>query len=200
MLRGLQGRRVAIFISADSYVAERREAAVIRPLEQAGAHIHLLSSGTQTDDDFHAGKYAALVLIGDGTSGFSGDPRLVQLTREFLASDKPVAALGGALTLVLESGGAAGRTVAAPGPLIAPLEAAGAKCIDEPVHVDDMLITARGSADLESFASVVAHELSNRLEERDLDETSDLSFPASDPPAVTPATIGRVAPDAGSRA
>jgi putative intracellular protease/amidase len=200
MLRGLEGRRLALFIAADSDVAERRADIVIRALEGAGARIHVLSGADRTDDEFRGGQYAALVLIGDGSSGFSADPRLVQLTREALASDKPVAALDGALSMIMESGGAAGRTLAAHGPLTASLEAVGAKCVDEPVHVDDLLISAQGNADVETFAAVVVRELSNKLEERDVDEMSDLSFPASDPPAVTPSTIGGATPDLDARA
>ena len=36
--------------------------------------------------------------------------------------------------------------------------------------------------------------------QRGLDEMSELSFPASDPLAVTPATIGHVAPEPDTRA
>src|SRR5882672_1467652 len=101
MLSGLEGRRVALFLSPDDESAKRRTAFVTRALEQAGARIHVLSAANTCDADFHGGKYAALVLLGDGPTEAETDPRLVQLTREFLASDKPVAVLGGALSVVL---------------------------------------------------------------------------------------------------
>jgi putative intracellular protease/amidase len=195
MVRGLEGRRVAVCAPSDDDVGQRRVAVLTGALEKAGARIQLLSQGTPSDEDFQGAKYAALVLIGNGRSGFGGDPRLVQLAREFLASDKPVAAIGGAQAVILEAGGAAGHTVAAHGPLKTDLAEAGATVSAESIHVDDALITAQGSVDIEQFAATVVRELSNRLEERELDEMSESSFPASDPPAITPAKIGRVSPD-----
>jgi putative intracellular protease/amidase len=139
------------------------------------------------------------VIVDDGASAFSGDTRLVQLAREFLVSDKPIAALGGGLWAILKAGGAAGRLVAAHGLLKIALEGAGARSVEEPIYVDEALITARADADVNEFAKRVVGEFSNRLEERELDEMSELSFPASDPPAITPATIGRVSPDSDAR-
>ena len=194
MLRGLEGRRVAVFASPKDS-AEERAAVMTQALERAGARIHLLSESSASDEDYHGAKYAALVLVGDEGAQFEIDPRLVQLAREFLASDKPVAAFGSALKVILEAGGAAGRTLAAHAPLKAVLEGAGAELVDEPVHADGSLLSAQGSANLSEFGSRVVAEFSNRLEEHALDEMSDLSFPASDPPAVTPASIGRVGPE-----
>jgi putative intracellular protease/amidase len=195
MLRGLEGRRVALFASPNNESMERRTAVVTRTLEQAGARIHVLSAANASDEDFHGAKYAALVLLGDAASGSDKDTRVVQLTREFLASDKPVAAFGGALSIVLEAGGAAGRSIANHAPLKALLETAGATLVDARTHVDGSLVTAQGTVEADEFATTVVREFSNCLEERELDEMSDQSFPASDPPATTPVAIGRVAPD-----
>ena len=92
MLRGLEGRRVAVFASPKDS-AEERAAVMTQALERAGARIHLLSESSASDQDYHGAKYAALVLVGDEGAQFEIEPRLVQLAREFLASDKPVAAL-----------------------------------------------------------------------------------------------------------
>jgi putative intracellular protease/amidase len=195
MLRGLEGRRVALFVSSNDESAKQRTSVVTRALEQAGVLIHVLSAANTSDEDFHSGKYGALVLLGDDATGSDEDPRLLQLTREFLASDKPVAALGGALSAIIKAGGAAGRTIAAHAPLKALLETAGATHVDEPIQVDGSLITAQGSVKADEFATALVREFSNYLDEHAVDEMSDLSFPASDPPATTPASIGRVAPD-----
>lgn len=185
MLRGLAGRRVAVFAAPND---ANRAAIVTRSLEQAGARVHVLSGTDASDEDFHGAKYAALVLVGDGGGRFELDPRIVQLAREFLASDKPVAAFGSALNVILEAGGAAGRTLAAHAPLRALLEGAGADLVNDPLHADGTLITAEGSANLSDFAGRVVAEFSDSLEEHAVDEMSDLSFPASDPPAITPGT------------
>jgi hypothetical protein len=194
MQRGLEGRRVAIFAAANDDMAERRAAKVVNALEQAGARVHMLvDDGEQ--GDWQGAKYAALVLIGDGPEAFEKKPLLTQLIREFLVSDKPVAAFGGAIMGLFEAGGVAGRTLAAEDPLKSAIENAGAKCVNEPMHVDDTLITASSKADVDDFAKRVIGEFAQRLEERDVDEMSELSFPASDPPAITPSSAGHVAPD-----
>ena len=70
--------------------------------------------------------------------------------------------------------------------------------VEKPIVVvgDGMkhLERAGGSRDDVLVADVqgddVVRLLADRLDERELDRMSDLSFPASDPPAVTPSTIG----------
>jgi len=99
---------------------------------------------------------------------------------------------------VIEAGGAAGRTLAADARLRPTLEASGAQVADGPVHTDACLITATPAASIEAFAAVVRDSLRLRLEEGALDEMSDQSFPASDPPAITPSSVGHVSPDRGS--
>ncbi len=156
MQRGLDGRRLALF---DASRARARD--VVPALERAGALVHALKD-SDPDEQWHGGRYAALVVVGDGGPEFHGDRRLVQLVREFLLSDKPVAALD------------------------VPLES---------IQADESLLAVRGTGDARGFAEQVVREFSSRLEERDVDEMSELSFPASDPPAVNPGAVGRVSPD-----
>ena len=166
---------------------------VVKALEQAGAVIHRLTC--PAEQDLHAGRYAAIVLTGDAESSerAAGDRRLAQLVREFLASDKPIAALGDAVRIIARAGGAAGRMLSTPADasLKASLEGAGATLVDEPVHVDQSLVTAGDSARASDFAERVAREFADLLEDHELDEMSDLSFPASDPPASSPPSISR---------
>ena len=191
MLRGLQGHSIAML--GDESDQKSGASIVLRTLEQAGATIHRLQC--PAEQDLHGGRYAALVLTGgaDGSECAASDERLVQLVREFLATDKPVAVLGDAIRVLERAGGVAGRTLSAPSnsTLKESLERAGATLGGEPVHVDDALVTAGDSARAQDFAERVVREFTDRLEERQLDEMSDLSFPASDPPASTPSTIGR---------
>jgi hypothetical protein len=46
------------------------------------------------------------------------------------------------------------------------------------------------SDDLRTAASAVVSRLAERFEDNQVDAMSDMSFPASDPPAITPASIG----------
>lgn len=183
MQRGLDGRRVAVYVGSMKNAAG---VGVERALEQAGARVHILADEAQPGD-FRGGLYAALVAVGRPTRA-EGTARAVQLVREFMATDKPVAIVGDAVELLLASGGAAGRTIASDASRRAMLESAGATAVDTPIHVDDALITAQAAADEPEFASTVVREFSERLDERMVDEMSELSFPASDPPAVSPVT------------
>jgi putative intracellular protease/amidase len=193
MQRGLEGRRVALVADPQDGASRSAVETVIGHLERAGATVHTLASGA-SDEDWHGAKYAALVLIGSGDAA-AADPRMVQLVREFLVSDKPLAAYGAAVGTVLAAGGLAGRVVAAGGDLKGTIEQAGAKCVAEDIHVDDALITGREGSDIEAFASRLVRALSSHLEEGALDEMSDMSFPASDPPAVTPSSVGHLRGD-----
>jgi putative intracellular protease/amidase len=197
MTRGLEGRRIALAALDE----DPATGTVAKALEQAGARLDHLTLGEGTDTDWHGGKYAALVVTGGAADRpLDADPQLVQLVREFLASEKPVAALGNALRVLLHAGGAAGRTVAATGRLKSIVEASGGKTGTEPLVVDGGLVTATGS-DVDGFASRVVQEFSRCLEEREADEMSEQSFPASDPPSTTPGSIGHLPPDrdTGSR-
>jgi hypothetical protein len=182
MHRRLEGRRVAVVGSATG------AAMVVEALTRAGAQPQRLEKG-EPEAQWHGGMYAGLVLLGDEQA--VGDARLTQLVREFLVADKPVAALGMALRTILESGGVAGRQVAADDALRGAVEEAGATCVSAPIEVEEALITARSNVDVKEFAERVVMEFSERLEDRDVDEMSELSFPASDPPAISPASIGK---------
>ena len=191
MMSGLEGRRIALSVLDDDAANPERAAVVRRALEQAGAKIDVLKPGEGSAEDWHGGRYAALVAIGGvAGAGPNADPRLVQLTREFLASEKPVAVIGGALEVIINAGGAAGRTLAASRQLKPALEAAGGKSADGPIHADGSLVSAAKTADIEAFAAEVVRQFAGHLEERAVDEMSEQSFPASDPPSTSPGSIG----------
>ena len=151
MQRGLDGRRIALFDASGNRARD-----VIPALEGAGARVHVLRD-TDPDSQWHGGLYAALVVLAEAGPEFTADPRLHQLVREFLVSEKPVAVLD------------------------VPPEA---------LQAEQSLVAVRGSGDPRAFAEQVVREFSTRLEEHDVDEMSELSFPASDPPAVNPGTAG----------
>jgi NAD(P)H-hydrate repair Nnr-like enzyme with NAD(P)H-hydrate dehydratase domain len=88
------------------------------------------------------------------------EPRIVQLVREFLLSGKPVVVAGEGLALLERAGGAR----------------------------EDAIVIS-GNVGGEGRSDVV-RLLAERFEDSQVDEMSDLSFPASDPPASTPGAIG----------
>ncbi|MEX2179401.1 MAG: DJ-1/PfpI family protein [Gemmatimonadaceae bacterium] len=182
MRRPLEGRRIAVF------GPESEERTVAATLERAGAIVQPLRSA-DAGERWHGGMYAALVVVGDGGGG---DPRLRQLVREFLVVDKPIAVHGNAVSVLLQAGGLAGRKIAAQGEFRGVVEAAGATCVSDPIHVDDALITASAGSAVGTFAERVVEAFGRRMEEHDVDEMSDMSFPASDPPSVSPSTAGPV--------
>jgi putative intracellular protease/amidase len=191
MTRGLEGRRIALAVAAKEQDLQKRVDVVRRALEQAGAQVDVLQSGQGSDEDWHGGRYAALVVVGgQGDAVSDANPRLIQLVRELLVSEKPVAACGNALDVIVRAGGAAGRTLSVPESLKGTLVAAGGKAVDEPIYADGSLISARDAGDTETFAAKVVGEFARHLEEQDVDEMSEQSFPASDPPSTTPGSIG----------
>lgn len=154
MPRGLEGRRIAVFAGADA-------ALIAGALEQHGARVELLSASTG-GEGWHGGRYAALVITAASDEA-NEQPRLVQLLREFLVSDKPVAVLGEGLRLLERAGGT----------------------------VDDAVLAETGD-DARGFADRTRAALAARLDDREADEMSEQSFPASDPPSTTPSSVGRV--------
>lgn len=158
MLRGLDGRRIAIIATGQDH----RVAEVVRQaLQHAGAEVDVLGVGSGSDEQWHGGKYAGLVAVSGAGESAPPDARVVQLIREFLASEKPVAGFGAMLPLVLEAGGAA----------------------------------LEGKAEPEAFAAEVVRDFTRLLDERDVDAMSEQSFPASDPPATSPSSVGHIAPE-----
>jgi putative intracellular protease/amidase len=194
MLRGLEGRRIAITPMREDPVIQERADTVRRALDDAGAQVGVLKPGQGADEDWHGGTYAALIAIGgDAATVSQPDPRLAQLIREFLVSEKPVAAVGDALDMIVQAGGAAGRSLAVPPGMKSSLEAAGGKPADGPFHTDGCLLSAAGTGDSDAFSAEVVRTFARLLEERATDEMSEQSFPASDPPSTTPASIGPAA-------
>jgi hypothetical protein len=188
--QGLQGKRIALLGDRDRQVAQG--------LQGAGATVESLDDVVGDDPRWHSATHAALVVMA-GLPDARAD-RAVQLIRECLLADKPVAAYGSAVALLLTSGGVAGRTIAADPSMDHMLSAAGATPAREPLHDDAGIITARGSVAIAEFVRQVASRVGERFLERRVDEMSDMSFPASDPPATTPATAGPAPADRERRA
>ena len=116
------------------------------------------------------------------------DQRAVQFVREFMLADKPVAAICHGPWLLVEAGAVAGRVLTSWPSLKTDIQNAGGQWIDEPVHVDDHLVTSRKPADIPVFNAAMLREFGGRADDQ-VDSMGEQSFPASDPPP-SPSAIG----------
>lgn len=200
MASGLRNRKVAIL--ATDGVDEEELVRTRKALDVAGAATQLISPKggevqaarrEQAGGRFRVDRalseastadFVALYLPGGAASveALREDSAAVQFVREFMASDKPVAAIGHGPLLLAEADAAAGRTLTSEPELAQDITKAGGHWVDEPVHADENLITGRGPEDLPPFADRVVREFDGRLAEREIDELSEQSFPASDAP------------------
>jgi len=193
---GLKGRHVA-FLAADGVDAAQL-GGPRKVLGDAGVAADVLAAKggevraaggesvvvDRTFEVCHAADYDALVIPGgrDGIAALRGDQRALQFVKEFMAADKPVAAIGEGVRLLIATDALAGRVIATPPDLADDVRAAGGEIVDSAIHVDEKLITSRGSGDLGDLNAAILREFANRVDEARVDQLSEQSFPASDPP------------------
>ncbi len=204
---GLKGRKVAILATDGVEQVELEQPR--RALDEAGAVTHLISlqdgsiqamnhdeKGARLPVDrvvseVNVSDYHALLLPGGvaNPDRLRTDEGAVQFVREFMLSEKPVAAICHGAWLLVEAGAVAGRTLTSWPSLRTDISNAGGQWVDAEVQVDDRLVTSRKPADLPRFCAAIVKEFGNRIDERAVDSLSEQSFPASDPPPG-PSAIG----------
>ncbi len=204
---GLKGRKIAILATNGVEQVELEEPR--KALDAAGAVTHLIApeEGSiqamnhdekgarlpvdRTLADVKASEYDALLLPGGvaNPDALRMDQRAVQFAREFMLSEKPVAAICHGAWLLVEANAVAGRTLTSWPSLQTDIRNAGGQWVDETVKVDDRLVTSRKPADLPAFCAAIVKEFANRMDERKVDSLGEQSFPASDPPPG-PVAIG----------
>jgi protease I len=204
---GLKGRKVAILATDGVEQVELIEPR--KALDAAGAVTHLIApkagtiQGVNHDEkgdmltvdrvlsQVHASEYDALLLPGGvaNPDSLRTDSAAVQFVREFMLAEKPVAAICHGPWLLVEADAVSGRTLTSWPSIKTDIRNAGGQWVDQPVTVDDRLITSRKPADIPAFSAAIVKEFGNRLDESRVDETSEQSFPASDPPPG-PSAIG----------
>lgn len=200
MMIGLQGRRVAILATDGVEQVELVEPR--KALDAAGAETQLISlkpgriqaynhldkadtfDVDGTVDEAMASQFDALFIPGGvaNPDAMRMDPRAVQFVREFMVSDKPVAAICHAAWMLVEADAVAGRTLTSWPSLQTDIRNAKGDWVDREVVVDDKLVTSRKPADLPAFNAAIVKEFANRIEEAKVDQLSEQSFPASDAP------------------
>lgn len=204
---GLKGRRVAILATDGVEQVELEEPR--RALDAAGAVTHLISPKQDSvqamnhDEkgaripvdrmlsDVRPADYDALVLPGGvaNPDQLRTDEKAVQFVREFMLSDKPVAAICHGAWMLVEAGAVQGRVLTSWPSLKTDIRNAGGEWVDEAVRVDDKLITSRKPADLPRFCATIVKEFAKHIDDARIDSVSEQSFPASDPPPG-PSAIG----------
>jgi protease I len=204
---GLKGRRVAILATDGVEQVELVEPR--KALDGAGAITHLIApkagtiQGMNHDEkadelpvdrvlaEVHASEYDALLLPGGvaNPDTLRMNQQAVQFVREFMLSEKPVAAICHGPWLLVEADAVAGRRLTSWPSLRTDIRNAGGEWVDEEVQVDEKLITSRNPSDIPAFSATILREFANRLDESRVDEMSEQSFPASDPPP-SPSSIG----------
>jgi protease I len=203
----LKGKRVAILATDGVEQVELTD--VRKALDEAGAETVLVSPKADSIQAFkHHEKgdrfpvdmiladakptdFAALYLPGGvaNPDALRMDQKAVQLVREFMATDKPVAAICHGPWLLVEADAVAGRKLTSWPSLRTDIVNAGGEWVDEAVCVDGDLITSRKPDDIPAFNKRILAEFSTQITDREVDRTSEQSFPASDPPPG-PASIG----------
>jgi deglycase len=199
---GLKGRHVAI-LAADGVDGAQLDGPR-KALGDAGAIADVLATrgGTirgaagesvsvdRTLEVCHAADYDALVIPGgrQATDFLGREQRAIQFVKEFMAADKPVAAIGDGVRLLIAADTVAGRTIAATPDVADEVRQGGGELVDVAVHIDEKLITSRGG-DLGDLNAAIVREFANRVDEARVDQLSEQSFPASDPPPG-PSAVG----------
>lgn len=169
MKNTLEGKRVAILVAQgfeQSEMTSPREA-----LEKAGAQTDLVSPSGDTvrawdktdwgesfDVDVPLKQarpedYDALVLPGGvmNPDKLRLEKKAVEFVRAFFEDEKPIAAICHGPWTLIEAGAVEGRRMTSWPSLQTDLRNAGAEWVDEPVVVNDGLVTSRKPADLKAF-------------------------------------------------
>jgi protease I len=192
---GLKGRHVAI-LAADGIDgaqlggprdALRDAGAVADVLAATGGEVRDAAGESvgvdRTLDVCHAADFDALVIPGGrlAMDALGRDQRAIQFVKEFMAADKPVAAIGDGVRLLIAADTVAGRVIASSDDVADDVRRVGGELVAGPVQVDEKLITSSGR-DLQELNAAIVREFANRVDEARVDQLSEQSFPASDPP------------------
>src|SRR5690606_30890255 len=145
--------------------------APIGALQVAGASVHIITpSGgevrtaqqgdvgeTLVSDraiaDSGARDYGALLLPGGDASvrALRTNTDAIRFIQDFVAMDRPVAAIDQAPLLLVEADAVRGRTLASSPSVAREISDAGGEWVDDAVKLDQRLLTARGPEDVRRF-------------------------------------------------
>jgi protease I len=169
--RSLQGKKVAV-LATDGFEQVELEKPV-EALRQAGAEVEVVAPhGGRIQGFNHHDKggtvpvdrelaqadpsaYDAIMLPGGviNPDQLRLEPRAIEFVRSFVDASKPIAAICHGPWTLIDAEGVEGRRMTSWPSLQADLRNAGAEWVDEPVVVDQGLVTSRKPDDLPVFCT-----------------------------------------------
>jgi protease I len=173
----LSGKRVAI-VATDGFEQSELEKPV-QALKQAGATAHVVSIRAgeirgweaknwgrsvpvdRTLNDASPDEYDAVVVPGGQINPdlLRVEPKAVDFVRQMYRAGKPVAAICHGPWVLIEADLVRGRRATCYKSIRTDLKNAGANVLDEPVVVDQGLITSRQPEDLDAFCAKLIEEI-----------------------------------------
>lgn len=176
-MKDLKGKRIAILATngfEESELFEPRKA-----LEENGAEVHIISPEKgrikgwnnnnwnkeigvhKTTVEANADDYDVLFLPGGviNPDKLRRDQNAVEFVRNFMSSNKLVAAICHGPQLLIEADAVEGRRMTSFSSIKKDLINAGADWVDEEVVIDNNLITSRSPQDLKAFNRTLVEEI-----------------------------------------
>jgi protease I len=177
MAEQLQGKKIA-FLTANEGVEQVELIEPLNAVREAGAEAELLApeegevqafnhldrgeafAVDRVVGDADAGDYDGLVLPGGvaNPDQLRTKPEAREFIRRFFEAGKPVGVICHGPWSLIDAGVVEGRTLTSWPSLETDLRNAGAKWVDEEVHVDQGLVSSRKPDDLEAFNSKIVEE------------------------------------------
>ena len=180
----LQGKRIA-FLTANEGVEQVELTEPLEAVRAAGAEVDLLApeagevqafnhldkgekfTADRSVGDADAAEYDGLVLPGGVANPdlLRTEEAAVEFVRAFFEAGKPVGVICHGPWTLVEADVVRGRTLTSWPSLQTDLRNAGAEWVDEPVHVDQGLVSSRKPDDLEAFTAKIVEEFAEGVHE-----------------------------------
>jgi protease I len=184
MVATLTGRRLAIL--ATDGVEQSELTSPWKAATDAGASVDLISPKpgqiqarehgekanrfdvTRTLDQVSADNYDGLILPGGvaNPDKLRTDPQAVGFVRSFVDAGKPIASICHGPWMLVEADAVRSKTLTSWPSLQTDIRNAGGRWVDEPVHVDQGIVTSRKPEDLPAFNASMLEEFAEGIHAR----------------------------------
>jgi protease I len=179
---GKKHPRIAVLVGPG--VDQQQLDAAVKALQRAGADTFVVAPGGDfiralrgmkkgvrvpvdaTLNEVHPGSFGALLLPGGaiGVDSLRGDTRALEFVRTLDRMARPIAAIGHAGLLLASAGIVRGRRVTSWPGVRDDMINAGAIWLDEPVVIDDNLVTARSGADAKKWVKQLVRTFADQTQ------------------------------------